>query len=51
MIGATLQNRYRLDAELGQGGMGTVYRVYATSFDQPVVLMAFATLLKSPRSP
>ena len=25
MIGATLQNHYRIDAELGHGGMGAVY--------------------------
>jgi hypothetical protein len=34
MIGALLWNHYRFDAELGHGGMGTVYRAYATLFDQ-----------------
>jgi hypothetical protein len=47
MLGTTLQNRYRLDAEVGCGSMGTVYRAYATSFDQPVALMVFATRSKS----
>ena len=36
MIGTTLQNRYRLDAELGQGVMGTVYRAHDTLLNRDV---------------
>ena len=38
MIGTLLQNRCRLDAELGHGGMGTVYRPHDALLDGPVVL-------------
>jgi eukaryotic-like serine/threonine-protein kinase len=36
--GDTLQNRYRIAALLGQGGMGAVYRAWDMRLRKPVAL-------------
>ena len=38
MIGETIQGRYRVESEIGRGGMGTVYRVHDILLDRDVAV-------------
>src|ERR1035441_1012893 len=38
LIGTLLGGRYRLDAEIGRGGMSTVYRAFDTVLERPVAI-------------
>ena len=38
MLGSTLANRYKIEAELGRGGMGIVYRGHDTLLNRPVAI-------------
>ncbi len=38
MIGKTINDRYRLDAELGHGGMGAVYKGHDQELERDVAI-------------
>src|ERR1700732_5283616 len=38
MLGTVLGGRYRLDAQIGRGGMSTVYRAFDTVLERPVAV-------------
>ena len=38
LLGTVIGGRYRLDAEIGRGGMSTVYRAYDTVLERPVAI-------------
>ncbi len=45
MLGTVLNNRYRVDAKLGEGGMGVVYKAYDTLLDRPVAIKSLSPQL------
>src|ERR1039458_9944482 len=38
MLGTLLGGRYRLDAQIGRGGMSTVYRAFDTVLERPIAI-------------
>jgi serine/threonine protein kinase/tetratricopeptide (TPR) repeat protein len=47
MIGTLLNGRYRIDQELGQGGMGTIYSAYDTLLGRQVAIKLLAEAARS----
>ena len=50
MLGKTLINRYRIDAELGHGGMGVVYRCYDNYLNRLVAIKIISVSSIGPES-
>jgi ABC-type oligopeptide transport system substrate-binding subunit/DNA-binding SARP family transcriptional activator/predicted Ser/Thr protein kinase len=50
VLGALLGDRYRLDAEIGRGGVGTVYRAYDTLLERGVAVKVLSATTLSAES-
>jgi hypothetical protein len=47
LVGTLLGGRYRLDAEIGRGGMSTVYRAFDTVLERPVAIKLMHSAIAS----
>ncbi len=45
MIGTLLNNRYRIEAQLGEGGMGRVYKAHDAVLDRAVAIKVLSSHL------
>ncbi len=45
MIGTLLKDRYRVEAKLGEGGMGVIYRAHDTLLNRPVAIKSLVPAL------